>query len=317
MLRERFMPSCENPALLEVQEDSYDSSGAYREKGITILETAYGGKIDPLSGEDFNETGRDWDLDHYYPKSKANAPKSKDNPVYNKEHFERLWNMTFEHLPENLRPAPDPNCAINLRFCERNENIRKGKKTPSDVDLIKFWQTNYQNILRTEIELMAKLALGKFQPSDYGIMDERALAHFGDHERQAYHIHRVYEAIGLAISLAEKTGKVNQAIAGFQLSDHMSHVRADPSFPSGDALREGKIRTAHVTLHAFDPDKSPQEFQGSIITVDEGLKSWFKRYEIFAQEAIPSHLSKTLADMRMKMAYSPSVGDIIAAPSAA
>lgn len=316
MLRERFMPPCENPALLEVQEDAYDSSGAYREKGITILETAYDGKIDPISGEDFNETGRDWDLDHYYPKSKAILPASEKNPIHNKAHFERLWEMTFGHLPENLRPAPDPNSAFNLRFCERNENIRKGTKVPSDRDLIKFWQTNYQNILRAEIELMAKLALDKFQPGHYGIMDEGAINHFGDNERQAYHIHRVYEAVGLAISLAEKTGKTNQAIAGFILADHMSFVRADPSFPQGDALREGKIRTAHVTLHAFDRDKSPREFQGSIITVDDGLKSWFKRFEAFAQDAIPSHLSKALADIRTQMAHSPTIGETLQPPAA-
>jgi hypothetical protein len=298
MLRETYMPPCIDPAFLLVQEDSYDSSGAYREKGISILETAYGGKIDPISGENFDETGRDWDIDHYFPKSKAVAEPHKS-------HFERLWNMTFGHLPEHMRPAPDPNSAINLRFCERSENIHKSTKIPSDRELITFWQMNYLNIMSNEIELMAKLALDKFEPAHYGLMDDQAKSHFGYHEEQAYHIHSVYQTLALVISLAEKTGKPHQAITGFRLADHMSHVRANPLFPEGEALREGKVKTANVTL--FNDKGRAQQFDGSIITVDDDLKRWFKRYESFAQEAIPYHLSKALEDIRTKMAHSPTL----------
>lgn len=311
------LAECMDPALNELQEDSYDTKGLHRDKGIKILRIMNGGAIDPRSGENFDETGRPWDLDHFYPKSKALSQKTQ---------FEDLWARAFAHLPEDKRPAPDPNSAINLRFCERHENILKADTVPTEEELIDFWQGNYENILRHEIEIIAALDLEKFDPYIYGIMDDLAIDHFDAHEAQAYHIHRVYEAIGIAITQAEQTGIPFQEIDGFYLADHTTMIKSHPAYPAGDELREGKIipmrlnengEAVHFSdlidkFNAGGYQRSSGGFAGSVVHVDDDLKRWYQRYSEFARAEIPTLLSSTLSDMRALMANSKTVGQRLA-----
>lgn len=284
----------------------YATSGTKRMTAAWMLFTMNEGVVDAASGRHFSDEDQ-LHLDHFFPISKA---VTKDGEIT--QNFKALWHKAFDKLPVDKRPPADPNSIINLRFCDDIENMSKGDSLPPEEEIIRLWQVNYNNIAKHEIPILSKTALAEFNPYDYGILDDTAQAHFDHDEHIAYHMWSIYEALSLAIELADQSGVAAQEIGGFFIEDHLPHLR-DYNLPT---LKQGNIHPFRLAangesqcfreeadrLHAAGV-RITRGFSGSVIEVNNTTRRWLKLYEQDVMgDAFTSHLINTLGDIRELMA---------------
>lgn len=248
--------------------------------------------LNPVLFRDYSAYSDRVHLDHYFPIAEAEGAGAA--------YFKACWQEAFAHLPENLRPAPDPNSIINMRFCDPAENMSKGKKIPAKEDLFRLWRINYDNLLENEPILLAAKNISAFSALNYmDLIDERAIDSFDPAQSEAYHIYRVYEAFEIAMNEAARTGERFQGVAGFDFAEHWPHVQKMLAvtyplrfgqimpvtpLPSGEGTSLSKI--ADRFLNAGYKNIPEGFTQGSVIDTKD-LERIFDKFRLLAEARLP------------------------------